>query len=61
MKAKQTTVRKRTTVYMNLDLHKELHISAIRQSRTVAECLEEAIADFVEKYEKIRLKKNKED
>ena len=57
MKNKTPPIRKRTTVYMNLDLHKELHISAVRQGRKVAECLEEAIADFVKKYEKGTAKK----
>ena len=59
MAKNKDSFRKRTTVFMNPNLHRELHISAVRQNRKVAECLEEAIADFVAKYEKKPMKKIK--
>lgn len=51
-KKEEAVVRMRTTVYINPLLHKELHVSAIRQGRSVGECFEEALLDFIKKYEK---------
>ena len=52
MKKQDETLRKRTTIYVNPLIHKEVHISAIRQGRIIAECIEEAFLDFIKKYEK---------
>ena len=52
MGKKEQVLRKRTTIFVNPLIHKELHVSAIRLDRSIAECLEEAILDFVKKYEK---------
>jgi len=42
---------------INPNIHKELHITAIRLDMTVTDCLEAAILDFIKKHEKEASKK----